>query len=352
VTDGWEALQAWGLAPFREAFAPFEAEGLAPGRVLSVHRGAADVVAAWGEERAPLAGKLRKLGQDVTVGDVVALARAGGGASVEAVLPRRTALVRKAAGRAAESQVMAANVDVVFVVTAAEGDLNARRLERYLATVSESGATPVVLVTKLDLCAAPEEALALAREAAPGAEVLGVSAATGEGLAALDAWLAPARTVALVGSSGVGKSTLVNRWMGDARQATRPLADDGRGRHTTTRRELFRLPSGALAVDTPGLRELAPWDEEGLAAAFPEVGALAARCRFADCGHATEPGCAVRAALADGSLPQERFEAWEKLEAEGRALAARRDAQARSASKARGKSLERAIREVIRLKGR
>ncbi|HET9596700.1 MAG TPA: ribosome small subunit-dependent GTPase A, partial [Anaeromyxobacteraceae bacterium] len=287
-------------------------------------------------------------------GDAVAVARAGDGScTVEAVLPRRTALVRKAAGRAAAEQVLAANVDVVFAAEPAGAEGNPRRLERYLAAAWESGATPVVVLTKIDLAGDAEAELALAREAATGAEVLGVSAARGDGLAALDAWLAPARTVVLVGPSGAGKSTLVNRWLGEARQATSPLDASGRGRHTTSRRELLRLPSGALVVDTPGLRELALWDADaGLAGAFPEIAELAARCRFSDCTHETEPGCAVLAAVEAGTLPEERLLAHAKLAAEVRALAARREAGARGDARRSGKAMERAIRQVLRLKGR
>jgi ribosome biogenesis GTPase / thiamine phosphate phosphatase len=359
LSEGWDALLPWGLGPFRKAFQPHEAAGLQPARVTALHRGAVDAVSPAGEVRAMLAGKLwREVaaspGAAPAVGDAVALARAGdGSATVEAVLPRRTAFVRKAAGRASAEQVLAANVDVVFVAEAAGADPHARRLERYLAAAWESGATPVVLVTKLDLAEDPAEALAAAAEVALGADVVGLSAATGQGLDALDGWLVAGRTVVLVGASGAGKSTLVNRWLGEARQATGGLDATGRGRHTTSRRELLRLPSGALVIDTPGLRELGLWDAEGgLAGAFPEIAALAVHCRFSDCTHETEPECAVLAAVEAGGLPEERLLAHGKLAAEGRALAARREAGARGEARRHAQAMERSLRQALRLKGR
>jgi ribosome biogenesis GTPase / thiamine phosphate phosphatase len=359
VSGAWDALRPWGMEPFRAAFAAHEAQGLHPARATALHRGAVDAVTSWGEVRAMLAGKLRREFASTpstapAVGDAVAVARAGDGScTVEAVLPRRTALVRKAAGRAAAEQVLAANVDVVFAAEPAGAESNPRRLERYLAAAWDSGATPVVVLTKIDLADDAAEELAAARELARGAEVIGVSAARGDGLAALDAWLVPGRTVVLVGPSGAGKSTLVNRWLGEARQATGPLDAWGRGRHTTSRRELLRLPSGALVIDTPGLRELALWDADaGLDATFPEIAALAKGCRFSDCTHETEPGCAVRAALEAGALPEERLLAHAKLAAEVRALAARHEAGARGDARRQGKAMERAIRQVLRLKGR
>ena len=224
-------------------------------------------------------------------------------ALIEAVLPRRSAFTRKEAWRRAVEQVVAANVDVAFIVTAFGYDLNPRRLERYLTAAWDSGAAPVIVVNKLDLAGEPAAGPGAAR--VRGAQRAGARRQRGdwcEGFDALDPHLLPAATIALLGSSGVGKSTLLNRLLGRERQSTGETDADGRGRHTTTKRELVVLPSGALLLDTPGMRELALWaDEDALDATFAEIGQLAVQCRFSDCGHEREPGCAVRAAIASGA---------------------------------------------------
>jgi len=216
-------------------------------------------------------------------------------------------------------------------VTAFGGDLNPRRLERYLTAAWDSGSSPVIVANKCDLAADRVAELATVEAVAIGVPVLSVSASTGDGLDELEAHLAPGRTIALLGSSGVGKSTLVNRLAGRELLVTAEIGADGRGRHTTTHRELVPLPSGALLIDTPGMRELQLWaDEEVLDSTFAEIAELAADCRFSDCSHEHEPGCEIKRALADGSLPAERFASYRKLQREIRALEIRKDARLRS----------------------
>jgi len=253
------------------------------------------------------------------VGDFVSITADG---LVEALEPRRSRLARKAAGRSDVEQVIAANVDIGFIATAAGVDLNERRLERYMAVVRDGGVEPVFLLTKVDASTDAAGDLARVRSVAGEVDVIAVSATTGQGVDEVARRIAPDRTAALLGSSGVGKSTLFNRLVGESRQRVGALLGDGTGRHTTTRRELFPVPTGGWLVDTPGMREVGLLDaEEGVTEAFPDVEALSETCRFRDCAHTAEPGCAVRAAMADGTLAAERVEAWRRLQQE---LAARR----------------------------
>ena len=277
----------------------------------------------------------------------------GGSAKVERAvitrrLERRSTISRKAAGRAVEEQVLAANVDTIFLVTALAEDLNPRRLERYLAVVRDAGAVPVVVLNKTDLSADPDAQSADVRARLPFVDVLAISARNGEGLSALDSYLSPAQTVALIGSSGVGKSTIVNRLLGQERLKTAEISDvDGKGRHTTTARHLVELPGGALLIDTPGMRELQLYaDEEALDTAFADVAELAAECRFSDCTHEHEPGCAVQAALEDGRLAPERWESYRKLQAEIRALEIRQDKRLQSEQRKRWRQFSRSMRKA------
>jgi len=245
------------------------------------------------------------------VGDWVEVSSDG---QIVALKPRRTRLARKAAGLHDVEQVIAANVDLAFVATSADGDVNERRLERYLAVVHDGGVEPVVLLMKADACADVEAERTRVRSAVADVDIIAVSARTGEGVDEVARRIAPGSLATLLGSSGVGKSTLVNRLVGEARQKVGDLRDDGKGRHTTTRREIVLLPGGGMLLDMPGMRELGLIDaEQGLGEAFPEVSALTEQCRFRDCQHAREPGCAVRSALASGALDASRFESWQKL---------------------------------------
>ena len=308
---------------------PDLAEDLEPalvaGRVAAVHRGAYDIWTAAGAVRSRLPGRLVHDGLDVAVGDWVGL----GDGLVRTVLPRRSAIVRNAAGLTTTAQTLAANVDVAFVVSSLGPDLEPRRIERYLVTIWESGAAPEIVLTKADRHDDPRPLVAEVETVALGVPVHVVSAVTGLGCDALRARIPAGTTSVLLGSSGVGKSTLVNRWLGDEVMATKETReDDDEGRHTTTHRQLLVLPGGGLVIDTPGLRELQLWDAGAAAldATFADVEELAADCRFADCTHVHEPECAVLAAVETGELPRERLHSWRKLQRELRAMEIRQNA--------------------------
>jgi ribosome biogenesis GTPase len=304
--------------------------GLVPGRVVAAHRAAYDVQTADGAVRTRLPGRLVHESTDVAVGDWVGL----GDGLIRAVLPRRSAIVRQAAGRTSEKQTLAANVDLAFIVTSLGPELEPRRIERYLVTIWESGAVPEIVLTKADRVDDPSEQVAAVEAVALGVPVHVVSALTGQGCDALRARLAPGVTAVLIGSSGVGKSTLVNRFAGSERMAVKETrADDDEGRHTTSHRELIELPGGGLVIDTPGIRELQLWDAGGIDEAFADVEELAGACRFNDCSHGSEPGCAVNAALVSGELAQDRYDSWRKLQRELRAIAVRADARLRREEK-------------------
>jgi ribosome biogenesis GTPase len=343
-------LNALGWSPSREAeFEPYAGAGLAPARVAAQHRGGYVVYAAHGERPAGVAGRLRHAAVAAAdlpaVGDWVAVEDAPNAATVHAVLERSTAFSRKAAGEEVAEQVVAANVDVVFVVSAFGDDLNLRRLERYLAAGWESGARPVIVLNKSDLAESLPAAVAEVEAVAFGVPLHAVCSLDGTGLDALVPYLGGGRTVALLGSSGVGKSSLLNRLLGWERQEVQALRGDGRGRHTTTHRELVPLPGGGLVLDTPGMRELGLWAAgAGVDETFADVAELAAACRFADCAHETEPGCAIQHAIAEGRLAEARLESYRKLQRELRHLELKADPRARAEARRARRRFARSLK--------
>lgn len=328
------------------------ANGLVPARVVRGDRDRWQVLTSDQLRTAVVTGRFRHdaggPADFPAVGDWVALQvpDGDGDAAIHAVLPRATAFLRRAAGDTTTEQVVAANVDVVFLVCGLDADFNLRRIERYVAAGWESGAQPVLVLNKADLADDLEARVAEVEAVAPGVPVVALSALDGAGIDALAPWIGAGRTVALLGSSGVGKSTLVNALLGEQRQATGAVREsDARGRHTTTHRELIALPSGALLLDTPGMRELGLWSSgEGVAEAFADLESFAAQCRYRDCRHEQEPGCAVRRAVADGSLDPERFESWRKLQKELHWLAVRQDERLRAAEQAKWKAIHKSMK--------
>jgi ribosome biogenesis GTPase len=342
---GWDA--GWA-----STFEQLEHDNLIPARVAAQHRGEYAVWSEDGELRAKTAGRLlyeHEVGAPIpAVGDWVAVAQPEGQRSViTSILRRRTAFVRKNAGNDSTDQVLAANVDTAFLLAGLDDDFSLRRLERYVTTAWESGAQPVVVLTKSDLCEDVDDAVLAVESVAIALPVHPISNLSGAGLELLEPYLQPGRTAVLLGSSGVGKSSLLNRLAGHELMRTREVAADGTGRHTTTHRELVRLPDGGLVIDTPGLRELQFWEGD-LSAAFEDIEALAAECRFRDCAHAREPGCAVLRAVDDGTLELDRLRSWRKLQRELESIAARTDKRLRLARKKRWKQVASVARQRSR----
>lgn len=358
-TSSWAEVRDAYEAGLEDPALAAAVHALEVARVASEHKGGHVILLSDGEALSEMGAALRPLASDPmlrpTVGDWVLVRRAEGLArpTLEAVLPRRTALTRKAPGRDVREQVVAANVDRVFIATALDGDFSVSRVERYLALVWASGAEPVVVLTKTDRAEDVARAVAEVRAVAGDAPVHAVSAKTGEGLGELAAYLNEPVTVAIVGSSGVGKSTLVNAWVGEARQETGDVRADGKGRHTTTRRELVPTRGGALLVDTPGMREVGLFGADaGLDKVFADVASLVDSCRFRDCRHRDEPGCAVREALTSGALSEERYGRYARLRTELDDHARESASRTRAQKKAEGRRLSRAVRAHQKLKGR
>jgi ribosome biogenesis GTPase len=326
-------------------------DNLVAGRIAAQHRGEYVLWTATGELRAELPGRIRYdagvTGVLPAVGDwVAARVRAlEGRATIHSVLPRRTSISRKEVLRGSQAQVLAANVDTAFLLNGLDSDFSIRRLERYLVLAWESGAQPVVVLTKTDLQPDVAGKLLEVETVAIGVPVHPVSNVTGEGLDAVREHLRPATSSVVLGSSGVGKSTLINRIAGEELMRTSDVAADGTGRHTTTHRELIRLPGGALVIDTPGLRELQLWDGDS-SAAFADIEAFAADCRFSDCAHVHEPDCAVLGAVDDGTLELDRLRSWRKLQRELASIAARTDRRVAAERKRRWKQHSRSIRKA------
>lgn len=337
-------------------FNTFYSSDLTPARVVRVDRRAVSVQDGDDTLTATVAGTLDSTGETgpPAVGDWVALDRASDTAVVRAILPRTGAVSRRRPGAADVEQAVAANVDVVLIVESVERGPNPRRIERGVALAWDAGATPVVVLTKIDLCDDVEAGIARAREGAPFSDVVPVSAIEGEGMDGVMEHLPHGSTAVLLGPSGVGKSTLTNRLLGEERlDVSEVRHGDAKGRHTTTHRELVALPSGACLIDTPGIRELGLWVDPGsVAPVFPEIGEAAERCRFRDCRHESEPGCAVVAEVRAGRLDGARLASYHRLVREAEHLDQRLDASRRHEIRARERSFGKMVREALRLKSK
>jgi ribosome biogenesis GTPase len=347
---GWNSF-------FENYFLELDDAALVPTRVVEESRGIYRVHSGQREYAAQIAGKIRYLAQargDLpAVGDWVAIAPADEDrARIECILPRKTKLSRKVAGRELSEQILAANVDTVFVVSSLNREFNLRRIERYLTLVWDSGATPVVLLNKADLCpeASARDSKNEVENIAPGIPVLLLSALQAEGVESVRNHILRGQTAAVVGSSGVGKSTIINALSGAASLRVQPVrVDDDRGRHTTTARQMIFLPGGGIVIDSPGMRELQMWDsDEGLSRAFEDIAALAENCKFRDCGHRGEPGCAVEEAILEGQLGPERLENHRKLQAELRFQERKADPEMARQEKERWKKIHKAMRHKHR----
>lgn len=348
---GWNARLA-------AAFAEHDGARRLPGRIALEHTHIYRVATESGETLARVSGRLRHRARErpdfPAVGDWVVLEPvAGAEARIHAVLARSSRFSRRAAGDSTEEQIVAANIDTVFLVGGLDGDFNPRRIERYLVVAWESGATPVVVLNKADLVPDPSRALAEIEAVAPGVDVHVVSARRPESLDALRRYLGVGRTAALLGSSGVGKSTIVNRLVGyDLLRTHDVRITDSRGRHTTTARQMVLLDAGGVLIDTPGMRELQLWESGGaLGEAFADIDALADSCRFRDCRHVNEPGCAVRAAVAAGALATSRFDSHQKLSVEREHQARQLDQRAMIEEKRRAKVMGKALHKRLKEKG-
>ena len=350
--SGFFDLRAIGASEdVREQFRPYATRGLILGRVSGVSRDQYRLYTEFGEVAGEAIGALLYRAPDAAalpaVGDwVAAQSVADDTAMIHAVLPRRTKFSRRAAGTRESEQVVATNIDRILVVCGLDQDFNVRRIERYLTLARESGADAAVVLNKSDLCAEVEVRVEEARRVSRGARVVAISALSAFGVADLADCLGGNRTVALLGSSGAGKSTLVNRLLGEQRQAVQEVREsDSRGRHTTTHRELIPLPGGGALIDTPGMRELQLWaGQDSLDSAFPELAAFASQCRFRDCSHAVEDGCAVQAAILAGEVDAARWRSYQKLRAEIAWHERQADPQKALALKQKWKSIHRAMR--------
>lgn len=352
---------------FADAFQPFSTGDFVPARVALEHKHAYQLLSVHGELTAECTGKLlhetSTRGELPAVGDwVVARLRPGEKlsspeqrpkADIHCVLPRLTKFSRRAAGDDDAEQIVAANIDTALLITALDQNFSLRRIERYLAVTRESGAEPVVVLNKADLHPDPAAARAEVESIAINAAVITLSAVLGEGLNSLDPWLVQGRTLAVLGSSGVGKSTLINRLLGVDHFVTAAISDAvGKGRHTTTHRELIVTPGGALVIDTPGMRELQLWDVEAGAidSTFADIAAMAACCRFRDCSHSAEPGCAIQTSLDDGSLEFDRWQSYQKLQREQAYAARRASPRLERETKNDWKKIHKQARAFMRMK--
>jgi len=354
-------MQSLGWNGFFEAsFNSIDENNLIPARIICQHRDRYDILCEAGDLPATIAGRLRHLNdtnQYPAVGDWVAVKVSddGGHAVIQQVLPRRTSFNRRAVksggmpetGGKTEEQILAANIDTVFLVSGLDNDYNVRRVERFLSVAWDSGAMPVLVLNKADLSDDPDSVLAEIAEVAVGVDAVLVSAATGQNMDALMKWVVPGQTVGLLGSSGVGKSTIINFLLGEERQQTQGVrTGDQRGRHTTTSRELIFLSNGACLLDTPGMRSIQPWSNQGgLSRTFEEIESIAARCKFANCTHTSEPGCAVLEAIESGDIDEGRWQNYRKMLREQAYLERRQDQRLQQVERDKWKAITKRMRD-------
>lgn len=352
-----ENLENFGWSPFfHEHFQKLNIPDTVPARVVSESKNSFQVYSEYGVLAAEIAGKMRHNNEAENtypaVGDWVAIKPLVGEkkAIIYAVLPRKSKFSRKTAGERTAEQIVSANVDTVFIVSGLDGgrNLNLRRIERYLTLGWNSGAIPVLVLNKVDLCLDAEKLVQSVEDIAPGTAIHAVSAKEGTGMDALKTYFSRGITVAFLGSSGSGKSTLINFMLGEEKQETGEVRADNRmGRHTTTMRELIQLPSGGIMIDTPGMREIQLWGEEdGLQGAFEDIEKLAGKCRFSDCTHNAEPGCTVRTAIEQGELDLARLESYRKLQKELNYLSAREEQSTRLYEKQKWKKVAKWVKEI------
>lgn len=344
---GWNAF-------FGESFREYVV-GHEPGRISSVNRNGCKVYTKDGEVRARVSGRLRQDGLHPVVGDWVAISKDNSGTcTVHAILPRKSKISRKDAGRATAEQVIVANIDIAFIMTSLNRELNMRRLERYLAIVRQSGADPVIVLNKSDICDNICARINDVRAIAPDVPIHAISATEDIGIGPLSLYLQEGKTVVLIGSSGVGKSTLINALYGLERQKVGAIReDDSRGRHITTVRELILLEKGGVIIDNPGMRELQLWNaREGLHNTFQDIEELAVKCKFSDCRHETEPGCMIRKAIEEGRLPEVRFESYRKLQRELLAIERKKNPELQAAERKKWKKLGHMAEEIRNRKER
>ena len=338
---------------FAHSFAPYAVQGYRVGRVAVVHRSQYHLYTEQGDLSAALTGKFRHHAQTPidfpTVGDwvVIQVHLETKQALIETVLPRKSQFSRQAAGSRTTAQIVAANIDTLFLISGLDQDFNLRRIERYLVMAWESGANPVIILNKADICQELDQKRRPGEDVAMGVPIITLSALHQNNLEALNPYLIPGHTVALLGSSGVGKSTLTNQLIGRDLQATQAVrTDDSHGRHTTTSRTMLHLPTGALLIDTPGMRELQLWlTEDSVEETFADIESLAQSCRFRNCQHQSEPGCAIQAALMTGELSNKRFNSYQKLQKEQAYVHRQQNQQAQANSKARWKKITKTIRQ-------